>query len=312
MRSKKIVEYVIPSRETLEGAGVRLKRAFGDPLTAKITDPFLLLDDFGSRNPHEYLMGFPWHPHRGFQTITYLIKGEVHHEDSTGVKGVIRSGDLQWMVAGSGIFHSEMPRPGKKIIKGREVEDPDVRGLQLWVNLPRSLKMRIPEYRNLPRENMPTAILDNGVVARVVAGVISRVPGYGRIEGPVKDLGVDVGYMDLTIPAGEEFSSETKEGFTAIVYVLEGSIVIWKDENEVKIGPRKTIVFSREGSAISIRGGPEGGRALFLVGKPIEEPIAWYGPIVMSTEEELLKAFEDLRRGTFVKHKATVYDYFRN
>lgn len=309
--NKRIAQFIIPSFETIEGAGVKLRRAFGNVDLAYITDPFLLLDDFGSRYPHEYLAGFPWHPHRGFETVTYLIKGEVHHEDSTGIKGVIRTGDLQWMTAGSGIFHSEMPKPAKKKVEDKEEEDPEVRGFQLWVNLPSSSKFVIPKYRNLQREAMPSVTLDNGAVVRLVSGKLERIPGYGSVEGPVKDLIVDIDYLDVSIPPNETFSYKVKNLYTVLAYVVEGNVIVQKLNNEVDVGEKKTILFNKEGNLVSIKAAEKGARILLLSGRPIEEPIAWYGPIVMNTYDEIEKAFEELRNNTFVKHKATEYDYFK-
>jgi Pirin-related protein len=171
--------------------------------------------------------------------------------------------------------------------------------------------MILPKYRNLRRESLPVITLDNGIVARVVAGKLEKVPGYGRIEGPVKDLNIEVEYYDLSIPPNEEFNYEVKEGLTVLAYVLEGSVIAKKMDKEINVESRKTLIFDRNGNIINIKGGEKGGRILLLIGKPIEEPIAWYGPIVMNTHDELIQAFEELRKGTFVKHKATEYDYFK-
>lgn len=306
--TKKLAVSIIRSRETLEGAGVKVRRAFGDPQLAYLTDPFLLLDDFGSRYPHEYLAGFPWHPHRGFETVTYVIKGEVHHEDSTGAKGILASGDVQWMTAGSGIFHSEMPKPMKKKQGDKEVEDPEHRGLQLWINLPSSRKMTLPLYRNLKGKNLPSAELDNGIITRVVAGEIKNIPRLGNLSGPVQNTSVqsqDIIYFELLIPERTSFEYEIKNGYTTLVYVINGEVYADKKDKEIVVPERNTLLFSREGDKLSIRTKDSSARILFLAGKPIEEPIAWYGPIVMNYEEELVEAFRELREGTFVKHKAT-------
>jgi len=305
------IEFIIRSSETVEGAGVKVRRAFGDPEVAYLTDPFLLLDDFGSRYPHEYLAGFPWHPHRGFETVTYVIKGEVHHEDSTGAKGVIKSGDLQWMTAGSGIFHSEMPKPMKRREGDKEIEDPEHRGLQLWVNLPSRLKMTTPLYRNLRGKNVPQAELDGGVLVRLIAGRINRVPGVGVLEGPVSNVSVEelgVGYMEVLIPPNRVFTHSFVEGYTVLAYVVEGSFYSMKGDREVRVGMHSTAVFTREGREVVLRTAEEPARLLLLSGRPIGEPIAWYGPIVMNYEDEILQALKELREGTFVKHKATEID----
>ena len=304
----RVVRLVLRGRDTLEGAGVRLKRAFGDPVTAYAFDPFLLLDDFGSRYPHEYLAGFPWHPHRGFETVTYLLKGEVHHEDSTGNSGVIKSGDIQWMTAGSGIFHSEMPKPMKVKKENKLVEDPEVRGFQLWVNLPSSHKMTTPKYRNLASDKIPEAELDDGTKVRVIAGEIRRAPGYGRLTGPIKDIVVDAHYLDVSMPPESEFTYSVKPGYTAFAYVVEGS-GLFNPRNSEAVGARHVVLYSPEGDLIRIRTRSSPVRFLLLAGKPIHEPIAWYGPIVMNTQEQLAKAFQELRQGTFVKHRAVSYDY---
>jgi len=302
----RIVRYVLRGNWTRDGAGVRLYRVFGGVELAELLDPFLLLDHFGSRYPHEYLMGFPWHPHRGIETVTYLLKGEVHHEDSTGNKGVIRSGDLQWMTAGSGIFHEEMPKPGRVRIGDAEVEDPEVNGFQLWVNLPRSQKMVNPKYRNLIRENVPIATLETGGKAAVIAGRI-RVPNYGVIEGPITDLTVPVQYMDVQLPEESSFNYHVKDGYTAIAYVIEGAARF--DKVGRTASSRELVVYSRDGEDITVETGDKPVRFLLLAGRPLGEPIAWYGPIVMNTWDEVMEAFEELRKGTFIKARAEVQDY---
>ncbi len=305
------VKLVFKSRETLEGAGVRLRRAFGDPTIAHLFDPFLLLDDFGSRYPHEYLAGFPWHPHRGFETVTYLLKGEVYHEDSTGNKGVIKTGDVQWMTAGSGIFHSEMPRPMKILRAGRTIEDPEMRGFQLWVNLPSSHKMTIPKYRNLASENIPEAELDDGTKVRIIAGEINRIPHQGKLVGLIRDIAVDTHYLDITMPPESEFTYRVKPGYTVFTYVIEGRGIFDIRSNKVA-EQRHTVLYGREGDLIRVKTNLTSVRFLLIAGKPINEPIAWYGPIVMNTQDQLVKAFQELKQGTFVKHKATSYDYVKD
>jgi redox-sensitive bicupin YhaK (pirin superfamily) len=304
--------FVLKALETRDGAGVKLRRAFGDPLIAYETDPFLLLDDFGSRYPHEYLAGFPWHPHRGFETVTYIIKGEVHHEDSTGIKGVLRDGDVQWMTAGSGIFHSEMPKPARRVVGDKVIEDPEHRGLQLWVNLPSRLKLVRPHYRNLRGENVPSGTTDEGVEVRVIAGEVRGLPGTGTLRGPVTNVSIeaqDVSYLELLMPGRSRFEYPVREGYTALAYVLEGEVLVPETpDRTTRVRERCAVVFEREGDRVVVEAGELPARLILLTGRPIGEPIAWYGPIVMNTKEGLIQAFKELREGSFVKHTATEVD----
>jgi Pirin-related protein len=264
------VAFVLRSVETREGAGVKVRRVFGDPLIAHETDPFLLLDDFGSRYPHEYLAGFPWHPHRGFETVTYVIKGEVHHEDSTGIKGVLNGGDVQWMTAGSGIFHSEMPRPARRVVGDRVEEDPEQRGLQLWVNLPSRLKMVRPHYRNLRGEYVPSGTTDEGVEVRVIAGEVKGLPGTGSLRGPVANVSIeaqDVSYLELLMPPGSRFEHPVKDGYTALVYVLEGEVLVPEaPDRSLRVRERSAAVFEREGDRVVITAGEAPARLILLRG----------------------------------------------
>jgi redox-sensitive bicupin YhaK (pirin superfamily) len=267
---------------TMEGAGVRLKRAFGHAEAPKL-DPFLLLDDIHSTNPEDYLAGFPWHPHRGIETVTYVLHGEVDHGDSIGNSGAIGDGDVQWMTAGSGIIHQEMPRK----VSG------DMRGLQLWVNLPASHKMMDPRYRDIPADTIPAVTDSNGVVVKVVAG------SYGGVSGPMEDLVQAPSYFDIAIPAGEAFTCDFPEGHTVFAYVLSGKGSFAPgDDNEFGA---EHLVHYGEGDQVSIGGGDTGVRFLLIAGKPLDEPVAWGGPIVMNTEEELHAAFREFREGTFIK-----------
>ena len=296
------VEYVLRGNWTRDGAGVKLYRVFGGIDLAELTDPFLLLDHFGSRYPHEYLMGFPWHPHRGIETVTYLLKGEVKHADSTGVEGVIRSGDVQWMTAGSGIFHEEMPRP-ERIQRGDAVEeDPEVSGFQLWVNLPRRRKMADPSYKNIRREALPRLRTDEGAEVVLIAGRLYE-PGTGIVAGPASDLHTPVVYMDVRLASGSTFEFEAKDGYTVLAYVYGGRISL----NGRSIGVGEFAIFDREGGPIRAEGE---GRFLLLSGRPLGEPIAWRGPIVMNTWDEIWQAFRELKEGTFIKKKASVDDYW--
>jgi len=301
------VERVFQGKPTIEGAGVKLMRAFGGSGLAEFFDPFLLLDDFGSRYPHEYLAGFPWHPHRGIETVTYLLKGEVHHEDSTGTKGVIRSGDLQWMTAGSGIFHAEMPKPTLKP-GSSETLNTEVRGFQLWVNLPAKHKMTEPRYRNLERENAPRAVLDDGTKITLVAGELKRVPRLGHLVGPVKGLAVDATYLDVHMPPSSSLEFTVHDEYTAFAYLSEGVAQFSKEK--VIVSPKSVVLFSREGATVNVVTEEESADFLLVSGRPLGEPIAWYGPIVMNTQAELEKALEELSTGEFIKTKATTYDYF--
>jgi redox-sensitive bicupin YhaK (pirin superfamily) len=292
---------VLKSRPTLEGAGVHLKRAFGFQHVPGL-DPFLLLDDFHSDDPQQYLGGFPWHPHRGIETITYVLHGEVEHGDSLGNAGVIRSGDVQWMTAGSGIIHQEMP-------KGRE--DGLLWGTQLWANLPASNKMMEPRYREVQRDEIPEVTLDEGATVRVIAGRVNDE------RGPVQDVVIDPEYLDVELPPGARFVHQTEPGHTVFAYVLGGSGYFdperdpyhyelegrrWFDlERERQIGAESLVIFE-DGSSITVAAQEEGVRFLLIAGKPIGEPVAWHGPIVMNTREELRVAFEEFQRGTFLKH----------
>lgn len=305
-----MVTRVLRSKPTLEGAGVRVNRAFGGPNLAYLFDPFLLLDDFGSRYPHEYLQGFPWHPHRGIETITYLLKGEVHHEDSTGTRGVIKTGDLQWMTAGSGIFHSEMPKPEKKRVDNRDEVDPEVRGFQLWVNLPARDKMTQPKYRNLEGPNVPQTELDDGSRVKVVAGEIKRIPRLGSVKGPVTDSLVDVNYLDFDMVENTQLEYTVKDGYTAFAYVVDGE-AYFDPKTQEPVGPKSVVLYNYDGDTIRIRTQESRARFLLVSGRPLNEPIAWYGPIVMNTNEQLMQALRDLQTGEFVKTKATSFDYIK-
>jgi redox-sensitive bicupin YhaK (pirin superfamily) len=263
----------------MEGAGVLLKRVFGYN-EIPLLDPFLLLDHFGSDNPDDYIAGFPWHPHRGIETVTYMLNGEVEHGDSIGNKGVIGSGDIQWMTAGSGIIHQEMP----KHYYGK------MEGFQLWVNLPAVDKMMGPRYRDIKKETVPEVSLDNGTKVKIICGE------FNGVHGPAKDIVADPEYLDVTVPAGSRFEHSVNEGYTAFAYILEGSGTFGDTiVNEEHLG-----LFSKDG-VITANAGDSQLRFILISGKPIGEPIAWRGPIVMNTEEELHKAFLEYQEGTFIK-----------
>ena len=274
------VEKILERKLTLEGAGVKLKRVLGNDKNSTL-DPFLLLDHFGSDNPKDYIKGFPWHPHRGMETVTYMWTGEVEHGDSMGNKGVIRAGDVQWMTAGSGIIHQEM----------LQKYDGLMQGFQLWVNLPAKKKMIDPKYRGIESEQIPM-VQKIGQKAKLIAG---RIDGT---EGPVRDLSIDIEYFDVELAAGKKFEHATPGKLTVFAYVVNGSIEA--QGKEIKNG--QCAVFG-EGDSVKIFS-KDGARFLFVSGEPLKEPVAWRGPIVMNTEEELDKAFEELDEGTFVKsHK---------
>ncbi len=300
-KSRKIRK-VIRSKPTIEGAGVHLKRAFGFGETPRF-DPFLLLDDFRSDDPRHYIKGFPWHPHRGIETITYVLRGDVEHGDSMGNKGVIASGDVQWMTAGSGIIHQEMPKGDEKGAMW---------GFQLWANLPASQKMMSPRYRDVKDNQIPEVSAGDGVKIRIICGEVKGT------RGPVRDIVVDPEYLDCTVPAGSEFIHPTKPGHTVFAYVIGGNAFFCKEKNpfayEIEganyfdiqrdaFMRNENLVLFDDGEQIVVSTEDEPVRFLLMSGKPLREAVAWYGPIVMNTKEELQIAFEEYQNGTFIKHK---------
>ncbi len=288
---RQLVKQILKSRPTIEGAGVNLKRVFGSN-EVPMFDPFLLLDHFGSENPNDYLKGFPWHPHRGIETVTYMLAGEVEHGDSMGNSGVIGSGDIQWMTAGSGIIHQEMPQRYNGLM----------RGFQLWVNLPAKKKMTDPKYRGITRDQIPTLEKD-GVQVKVVAGTTNGV------TGPVRDLAVDVEYLDVKLSVSKTFEHNTKKDYKTFVYVIEGLAY----SNDKLIEPGQCVLYG-EGNALKIEAKKDT-RFLYVSGKPLNEPVAWGGPIVMNTQEELQRAFEELDQGNFIKSNKTLKsskDFYRD
>ena len=285
MHSARAIKKILKSAPTIEGAGVHLKRAFGYHQVPQL-DPFLLLDDFHSSHPGDYLSGFPWHPHRGIETITYILQGRVEHGDSLGNKGVISFGDVQWMTAGSGIIHQEMP-------KGRE--DGLMWGFQLWANLPASHKMMEPRYREIKREQIPEIRLDTGVKIKLICGNVNNV------RGPVQDVVIDPEYLDVTVPSKTEFTHHVQTGYTVFAYVIKGE-AYFDLKKERHIGAESLIIFE-DGDEVKISTKEEGAQFLLISGRPLREPVAWRGPIVMNTQEELKIAFEEYERGTFLKHR---------
>jgi quercetin 2,3-dioxygenase len=270
---------ILQGHSTYDGAGVKLKRIFAHDHT-KLTDPFLLLDHFGSDNPDDYIKGFPWHPHRGIETVTYMLGGTVEHGDNIGNAGTIGPGDIQWMTAGGGVIHQEMPKPSKGMMHG----------LQLWVNLPAKNKMMGPRYRGILEDEVPVVKIRGGEV-RVIAGA------YKNITGPVQELVIDIEYLDVRLKKEMTLSHAAKKGYTSFCYLIEGT----GEFDDMKLEKAQLILFTEAGS-IAIKA-IEDIRYIFVAGKPIKEPIAWGGPIVMNTQEELEIAFRELDEGTFIKKK---------
>jgi quercetin 2,3-dioxygenase len=277
------ISEVIRSKATLEGAGVHLRRAFGFTETPGM-DPFLLLDDFRSNNPDHYLVGFPWHPHRGIETITYMLDGSVEHGDSMGNSGVIKKGEVQWMTAGSGIIHQEMPKGDNAGRMG---------GFQLWANLPAADKMMAPRYREIKRSQIPEIAVSRGVTIKIVCGKINNT------RGPVKDVVTDPQYLDITLEPGTEFAHPTPQGHTVLAYCFQGKARFGQQKNPL-VESESLVVFD-DGDNVTIATGDQPVRFLLISGKPLHEPVAWYGPIVMNTQKELEIAFREYQDGTFIK-----------
>jgi hypothetical protein len=296
------IKRLIKAKPTLEGAGVHLRRAFGFGATTDF-DPFLLLDDFRNDNPEEYLAGFPWHPHRGIETITYVLAGTVEHGDSLGNRGAIAAGDIQWMTAGSGIIHQEMP-------KG----DPTGRmhGFQLWANLPAALKMTPPRYQEIKAPDVPVVTDDDGTRARVVCGSF-----WGK-SGPVDGIAADPSYLDVSVSPGKRKTLPVETTRHAFAYVFAGSGrfcnasaplavptegVGWLDTDPPVAADNRSLVLFDQGDEVVVQAGDEGIRFLLISGQPLQEPVAWYGPIVMNTQQQLQQAFAELSAGTFLKQE---------
>src|SRR4051812_8345771 len=294
------VRQVTQAQPHVEGAGVKLQRAFGFGKT-KDFDPFLLFDDFRNDNPADYLAGFPWHPHRGIETITYVLAGSVEHGDSLGNKGKMTAGDVQWMTAGSGILHQEMPKGDPQ---GR------MHGFQLWANLPASLKMTEPRYQDIHSAEIPEVTDDDGTNVRVICGQF-----WGK-KGPVEGVAADPNYIDISVPPGQKKRLKVETTRNAFAYVFAGSgtfrdssdpravlteNVVKPDAAPVYDARNHSLVLFDRGDEVVVQAGPEGIRFLLVSGKPLEEPVAWYGPIVMNTQDQLRQAISDLRDGTFIK-----------
>jgi redox-sensitive bicupin YhaK (pirin superfamily) len=290
------VKDVRQTNPTIEGAGVKLQRAFGFGSTSEF-DPFLLLDDFRNENPADYLAGFPWHPHRGIETITYVLTGNVEHGDSLGNRGRLGAGDVQWMTAGRGILHQEMPRGDAQ---GR------MHGFQLWANLPASLKMTAPRYQDILARDIPTSVDDDGTSVRIICGE------FWGTRGPVEGVAADPRYIDVSVPPGRKKRLAVDRTQNAFAYVFAGSgsfrdasepRAVRNELDELGVSGdalnRSLVLFDR-GDEIVVQAGNEGIRFLLVSGRPLEEPVAWHGPIVMNTQEEIRQAVSDLRNGTFI------------
>lgn len=296
------IHKVFRSKPTIEGAGVHLQRAFGFGDT-RTFDPFLLLDDFRNDHPSQYAPGFPWHPHRGIETITYVLRGKVEHGDSMGNHGVIGAGDVQWMTAGNGILHQEMPAGD---------QDGRMYGFQLWANLPKTNKMMDPRYQDVKSGQIPLVTLDNNVTVGVICGVVAG------IRGPVQNVIIDPQYLDITVPAKTSFAFPTMSGYTVFAYIIDGKATFCDEQDpfayeregsnyfdtqlDRQLGDRTLVVFE-DGDQILVTTEDYPVRFLLISGRPIREPVAWYGPIVMNTEAELRQAFDELEQGTFIKKK---------
>jgi hypothetical protein len=300
MPGQRKIRKVFRSKPVIEGAGVHLKRAFGFS-EVPLFDPFLLLDDFRSGTPDHYLAGFPWHPHRGIETITYVLGGDVEHGDSMGNRGSITAGDVQWMTAGSGVIHQEMP---KGDVRGR------LEGFQLWANLPAAAKMMPPRYRDVKAAQIPEITLAGGVKMKIICGRV------GGTDGPVRDIVIEPQYLDISVPPQTTFTHPTPDDHTLLAYVIGGrgyfcaekkpftfeaeGVNYFDMDNPAMIGNTTLVLFDR-GDHVFVQTEEEPIRFLLISGKPIGEPVAWYGPIVMNTREELRVAFEEYEKGTFIK-----------
>ena len=295
------VKRIVQAQPTLEGAGVHLRRAFGFGNTSDF-DPFLLLDDFRNERPEDYLAGFPWHPHRGIETITYVLAGDVTHSDSLGNHGSLGAGDVQWMTAGSGILHQEMP---KGDAKGR------MHGFQLWANLPSSLKMTVPRYQDVTSKDIPVLTDDDGTQVRIICGDF-----WGK-KGPVDGIAAEPRYLDVYVPPGKRKTLKVETNRHAFAYIFEGEgnfrdasqpqdirrEVLHPDGNErLEWSGNRSLILFDNGDEVTVQAGDNGIRFLLVSGQPLQEPVAWGGPIVMNTEAELRQAFAELRNGTFIRN----------
>jgi quercetin 2,3-dioxygenase len=285
MSTIRTIRKVLNSKPTMEGAGVHLKRGFGFS-EVPLFDPFLMFDDFRSDKRAHFIKGFPWHPHRGIETITYNLQGDIEHGDSLGNKGVIRSGDVQWMTAGSGIIHQEMP-------KGDDTGK--MYGFQLWANLPAREKMMDPRYQDVAAKEIPVVNLPDGATIKVICGTA------GGTRGPVEEIVIEPEYIDVTLPAHSKFRHPTKKGHTVFAYIIKGHGSFSGKRDSGSFFGNGSVVLFDDGDEIVAATGEDTLRFLLISGKPIGEPVAWQGPIVMNSEKELEIAFEEYRQGTFIK-----------
>jgi len=294
------VKRIVQAQPTLEGAGVHLRRAFGFGNPTEF-DPFLLLDDFRNDHPEQYSAGFPWHPHRGIETITYVLAGNVLHSDSLGNNGSLGAGDVQWMTAGSGILHQEMP---KGDMQGR------MHGFQLWANLPSSLKMSSPRYQDVPSKEIPLITDDDGTQVRIICGDF-----WGK-KGPVDGIAADPRYLDVFVPPGIRKTLKVETYRQAFAYIFEGTgtfrdasapqdtlreNLLPNGKEQLEWSGNRSLILFDNGDEVTVQAGEQGIRFLLVSGKPLKEPVAWGGPIVMNTQQELQQAFTELRNGTFIR-----------
>ena len=284
------IKKVWKSIPTIEGAGVRLHRVFGFHQVPQL-DPFLLLDCFHSDHRDDYVKGFPWHPHRGIETITYVLDGDVEHQDSMGNRGLIAPGDVQWMTAGSGIIHQEMPQGSAT---GR------MWGFQLWANLPRAEKMMAPRYRGITAPEIPAVTTADGATVRIICGQVDGV------QGPVREIVTDPEYLDVSLPAGKTFTRAVKPGYTVFAYVVEGEGYFDPGRTAGACPEGLVALYEPAGDTVVVTTDKQPVRFLLVSGKPLNEPVAWRGPIVMNTQDELRTAFEEVERGTFIKAAGAV------
>jgi len=277
--TERSVSRVVRGTPTSDGAGVRLTRVIGGQVLPDL-DPFLLLDEFGSDSPDDYIAGFPDHPHRGFETVTYMLDGRMRHRDNQGNSGLLGPGSIQWMTAGRGIVHSEMP----------EQEEGLMRGFQLWVNLPASDKMTEPRYQDIAASDIPEVDIDDGVRVRVLSGQ------FNDVTGPVAGVAVQPLYLDIELPASARLSPALPESHTAFLYVFEGSVVAGETQKTIQ---KHELAVLGPGNELPLKAGDEGARTILVAGRPLGEPVARYGPFVMNTSEEIQQAFADFSAGRF-------------
>ena len=281
------VRRLIRAMHASDGAGVKLRRSLGQTPDARV-DPFLMLDEFSTDNPDDYIAGFPAHPHRGFETVTYMLEGHMQHQDHLGNKGDLVAGSVQWMTAGRGIIHSEMPQQ----TEGR------MRGFQLWINLPAAEKMKPAGYRDIPPDDIPVVALEGGGTVKVIAGTVET--GRGATQGPVRGISTQPQFLDVALPAGAAFNQAVPEGHSAYVYVYEGAAAIGPESERREAKAHEGAVLS-DGAAVHAAAGAEGARFLLLAAKPLREPVVQYGPFVMNTREEIEQAIADYQRGSFAQ-----------